>query len=115
MKYMILIHSGVALEEALGNGVGAELQQTHGAIIGELQRSGEFLDTSELATAGAKVVRTGEGLAITDGPYAETTEWVGGYYLLDCATIERVVEIAGRFVEARYGAVEIRPLVEHVD
>ncbi len=113
MKYMILIHASQATETALAAGVGEELVATHGDIIGELRASGEFIDTSELDTTAAKVVRSGAGLSVTDGPFAETAEWVGGYYLLDCASIDRVVEIAAHFVEARNNAVEVRALVEH--
>ena len=47
----------------------------------------------------------------TDGPFIEAKEWVGGFYLVDCASIDRAVEIAGRFVEARYSPVEVRQLV----
>ncbi len=115
MKYMILIHSSAEMETALGAGLGEELDATHGAIIGELRASGEFIGTSELSTTVAKVVHTGDGLSVTNGPFAESTEWVGGYYLVDCASIDRVVEIAARFVEARYAAIEVRALVEHKD
>jgi hypothetical protein len=112
MKYMILIHSNPACETALGSGAGEELLTAHGAIIGELRTSGEFIDTSELDIKAAKVVRTENGLSVTEGPFAETAEWVGGYYLVDCASMDRVVEIAARFPEARYAAVEVRALVE---
>jgi hypothetical protein len=115
MKYMILIHSSTEMETTLAAGLDQELEATHGAIIGELRASGEFIDTSELDLTAAKVVRTGDGLSVTEGPFAETAEWVGGYYLVDCASMERVVEIAARFVEARYAAVEVRALVEHAE
>jgi len=113
MKYMILIHSSQAAESAWASGVGDGLRAAHGAIIGELRASGEFIDTSELDMKAAKVVRTGDRLSVTDGPFAETTEWIGGYYLVDCASMDRAVEIAARFVEARYAAVEVRALVEN--
>lgn len=113
MKHMILIHSNHAAESAWATGKGDELRAAHDAIIGELRASGEFIDTSELDMKAAKVVRTGDGLSVTDGPFAETTEWIGGYYLVDCASLDRAVEIAALFVEARYAAVEVRALVEH--
>lgn len=115
MKYMILIHSSKATQTAMAAGLEKEMGAVHGAIINELQASGEFIDTSELDTNAAKVVRTGEGLLVTDGPFAETTEWVGGYYLVDCVSMDRVLQIAARFVEARYAAVEVRALLEYGD
>ena len=86
----------------------SSLQATPGVRhIGELRASGEFIATNELDTTAAKVVRT------ADGPFAETAEWVGGYNLVDCASMGRVVEIAARFVEARYTAVELRAIVDN--
>ena len=113
MKYMILIHSSEATETALAAGLDEELTAVHGAIIGELRASGEFIDTSELDMTEAKIVRTGDGPSVTDGPFAETTEWIVGDYLVDCASMDRVVAIAARFVEARYAAVEVQALVEY--
>jgi hypothetical protein len=113
MKYMILIHSSQATETALAAGLDEELGAVHGAIIDELRASGEFIDTSEFDMRAEKIVRTGDGLSVTDGPFAETTEWIGGYYLVDCVSMDRVVEITARFVEARYAAVEVRALVEY--
>lgn len=113
MRYMILIHSSQATETALAAGLDEELGAVHGAIIGEVKASGEFIDTSELDTRAAKTVRTGDRLSVTEGPFAETTEWIGGYYLVDCASMDRVVEITAHFVEARYAAVEARALVEY--
>jgi hypothetical protein len=46
-----------------------------------------------------------------DGPFCESKEWVGGYYVVDVTDIERAIEIAGRFVEARFSPVEVRRLV----
>ena len=111
MKYMILIHTSAASDLAIQSESLAEFEDAHGAVIGELSTTGELIDTHELAVAGAKVVRTNGGLSVTDGPFAETTEWVGGYYIIDVASENRAIEIAARFVEARYAAVEVRALV----
>ncbi|WP_150306910.1 YciI family protein [Planctomonas psychrotolerans] len=112
MKYMILIYMSDAIERAIiADGVLDELDATHGTVIGELTASGELIGSHELAVPDAKVVRTAGGLSVTDGPYAETTEWVGGYYLIDARDEDRAVAIAARFVEARYGTVEVRRIV----
>jgi len=70
-----------------------------------------LIDTHEPAVPGAKVVRSNGGLSITDGPFAETTEWISGCDIIDVASEERAIEIAARFVEARYTAVKIRALI----
>lgn len=110
MKYMILIHASAASELAIQSEAFAEFEAAHGAVIGELSTTGELIDTHELEVPGAKVVRTNGGLSVTDGPFAETTEWVGGYYIIDVVSEDRAIEIAARFVEARYAAVEVRAL-----
>ena len=111
MKYMILIHTSAASDLAIQSESLAEFEDAHAAVIGELSTTGELIDTHELAVPGAKVVRTNGGLSVTDGPFAETTEWVGGYYIIDVASENRAIEIAARFVEARDAAVEVRALV----
>ena len=108
MKYMILIYASDASERAIQNEALDEFETAHGSVIAELSSSGELIDTHELAIPDAKIVRTNGGLSVTDGPYAETTEWVGGYYLVDVADKERAIAIAARFVEARYATVEVR-------
>ena len=62
-------------------------------------------------TATTVRVRDGETLT-TDGPFAETKEQLGGYYLIDCASLDEALEFAARIPAARRGAVEVRPLVE---
>lgn len=110
MKYMILIHASAASDLAIRSEALSEFEAAHGAVIGELSTTGELIDTHELEVLGAKVVRTNGGLSVTDGPFAETIEWVGGYYIIDVANEDRAIEIAARFVEARYAAVEVRAL-----
>ncbi|MET0992059.1 MAG: YciI family protein [Lacisediminihabitans sp.] len=111
MQYMILIYTSAASAEAIQTEALDEFRAAHGFVIGELTASGELLDTHELSVPDAKIVRTREGLSITDGPYAEAAEWVGGYYLIDVANEARALEIAARFVEARLATVEVRRIV----
>jgi hypothetical protein len=59
----------------------------------------------------AKTVRVRKGqLLVTDGPFAETREWIGGFDLLDCASLDEAIEIASKHPMARFGAIEVRPL-----
>lgn len=81
--------------------------------IGErLAAEGKFLDSAPLqpvATATTMRVRDGRTL-VTDGPFAETTEQLGGFYVLDLADLDEAIAVAGRLPPAKKGAVEIRPL-----
>jgi hypothetical protein len=62
-------------------------------------------------TATTVRVRDGETLNI-DGPYAETTEWPGGYFILDCGDLDEALELAARCPTAHRGSVEVRPIME---
>jgi hypothetical protein len=75
-----------------------------------LMLSGEGLDPSSTATTVR--VRDGEKL-ITDGPFAESKEQLGGYYVVDCDAIDEAIELAARVPLARFGAVEVRPVMNY--
>jgi hypothetical protein len=80
----------------------------------ELNSSGQYLDASPLhpiATATSVRVRDGKRL-VTDGPFAETREQLGGYYLIDARDLDEAIRIAERIPPARFGTVEIRPVME---
>jgi hypothetical protein len=112
MRYEILIYNNAECEAAITGGLKEEFEKAHGTIIGELQASGELIETNELSTEDAVVVRTDARAPhrphTTDGPFIESKEWVGGFYLVDVESRERAVEIAGRFVESRFSPVEVR-------
>lgn len=85
---------------------------TSSQICAELAAQGQLIDAAPLhpvATAMTVRVRQGQRL-VTSGPFAETTEQLGGYYLLDVPDLDAAIEIAGRLPPARKGTVEIRPL-----
>ena len=90
----------------------------HEQLQTELRASGELLDSNEFSQQTAIVVRADRDaphrVRSVDGPFSESKEWVGGFYTVDCESVERAVEIAGRFVEARYSPVEVRQLVHPV-
>ena len=82
-------------------------------LMREISESGELVTAQALAdplTARSVRVRDGESL-VTDGPFVEAKEQMAGYFVVDCATPERAEEIAGRFPDARFAAVEVRPLM----
>jgi hypothetical protein len=79
-----------------------------------LREAGLYVGTGQLTpvdTATTVRVRDGE-TEIVDGPFAVTKEYLGGYYLLNCADLDEALKLAARVPIARYGSVEVRPLVE---
>jgi hypothetical protein len=111
MKYMLLIYLDEhALDEAERQHCYAESTQ----LAHELKANGQFLATAPLqptSTATTVKVRDGKRL-VTDGPFAETREQLGGYYLIEAKDLDGAIGIAGRIPGARVGTVEIRPVVE---
>ncbi len=111
MKYMLLIY----LEEnALSEAERAQCYQDSAAYAHELDARGQYLLTSPLqptSTATSVRIREGKKL-ITDGPFAETREQLGGFFLIEAENLDRAIEIAGEIPAGRWGTVEIRPLLE---
>jgi hypothetical protein len=114
MKYMLLIHQDERGWDKLSE---AERQQIYGEyrkFSEELKASGHYLSGSELhPTAAATSVRVRDGKRlVTDGPFAETREQLGGYYLVNAKDLDEAIGLAARVPSARVGTIEIRPLVE---
>ena len=109
MKYMLLIYSDESCwtEESRHACMIKSME-----IAKELEADGKWLDSAPLhsvTTATSVRVRNGER-QITDGPFAETTEQLGGYYIIDVDNLDEAIAIAGRLPPAEKGTVEIRPL-----
>lgn len=112
MQYMLLIYNNDETEAAWSGPERGEFQATHRDLIEEITLSGELVSTRELDQESARVVRVPDGNPIvTDGPFAETKEYVGGYYLVDVTDEARAVELAQRLIEARTSLVEVRRVV----
>ncbi len=79
-----------------------------------LRARGQFVSANPLHPVdSATSVRVREGRPlVTDGPFAETREQLGGYYLVDAANLDEAIAIAGRIPGARYGTVEVRPVID---
>ncbi|HSF74095.1 MAG TPA: YciI family protein [Microcoleus sp.] len=111
MKYILLIYSD---ENAWTE---SERQQCYAEslqLTQELQANNQYLGASPLhsiATATSIRVRDGKKL-VTDGPFAETREQLGGYFLIDAKDLDEAIAIAARIPSASKGTVEIRPIVE---
>ena len=114
MKYLLLIYQS---EKSWDAHTEAEIQKIYaeyGKLRQELTAGGQFIGGSQLhpiATASSVRVRDGKPL-ITDGPFAETHEQLGGYFLIDAKNLDEALEIAARIPSAREGTVEVRPIVE---
>ena len=114
MKYVLLIYDNPDTRKAFFGERGDELMGEVDALIKELSESGELVGTEALADpSNTKTVRVREGVpAITDGPFAEAKEQLGGYLIVDCESPERATEIAARWPNARFCAMEVRPIMD---
>jgi hypothetical protein len=117
MKYLIQIYSNPE-SRAMWEGFSPE-QQAEGydfyrGISSELAASGELVADEALAdiSLAKRVTHSDSGTVASDGPFAETKELLAGFYLVDCDSEARAVEIAGRFPEAQYGLIEVRPVLD---
>ena len=113
MQYMLLIYTDESgwneLSEEERNAFYAE----YGMFTNDLREQGKLISADELqptSTATSIRVRDGESL-ITDGPFADTKEVLGGYYLIDVESLDEALEWAARIPSARHGTVEVRPVV----
>jgi hypothetical protein len=112
MKYLLLIYVDElhALDESQRGDCYIESAQ----LAQELHANGQYLGCNPLhPTATATSVRVREGSAVvTDGPFAETREQLGGYFLIEARDLDEALAIAARLPGARHGTVEVRPVME---
>lgn len=115
MKYMLLIYNRPGFVDELSDEERDALFAEVGAIMGELEASGELVGGEALADPStARTARPGAGESIvTDGPFLESKEQFAGYVAVDCETLERAEEIARRWPDWRYGgAIEVRAVMQ---
>ena len=114
MRYMLLIYG----DESAWPGEGspeAEAEMAEYYAFGNALTEAEVKNTGEalLPTSAATTVRVRDGETLTtDGPFAETKEQLGGFYVLDCPDLDDAIKWAARIPGARTGSVEIRPVME---
>ena len=111
MQYMLLVYLD---EQALNDTERERCYLESTAVTHELNASGHYLAAAPLhptSTATSVRVRDGKRL-ITDGPFAETREQLGGYFLVEARDLDEALGIAARIPGARFGTVEVRPVVE---
>ena len=114
MKYMLLVHHDEDVLTAVGE---IELQRMRAESVrfaNEINSNGQYVDAAPLQPAATGIcvrVRDGQPV-ITDGPFAETREQLGGYFLVNAKDINEALAIAARIPGARIGTVEVRPVVQ---
>jgi hypothetical protein len=110
VKYMVLIYNRPGFVQDLTEAERGELFGEVDAILKELTDSGELLGTEALADPSTtRTVRVRDGApAVTDGPFIEAKEQFAGYLLLDCANLERAIDVAARWPDAKRFAMEVR-------
>lgn len=114
MKYMLMIFSNEQAEEAMTEADGAAMLAAYGAYSQALVQAGVMAGGERLRpTTTATTVRVAAGRStVLDGPYAETKEQLGGYYLIDVPDLDQALAWAARCPGASHGVVEVRPIWE---
>jgi hypothetical protein len=114
VKYMLLIYMNPTIFSSLSEQERDELFRGVDEFVKTVTESGELVDTSPLADPSqTATVKVRDGVpAVTDGPYLEAKEFFCGYYVVDCASKERAIELAAMVPDAKYTAMEVRPLID---
>jgi hypothetical protein len=113
VKYMLLIFSDPERAGDWSQEEIRELGRAHAAFGRKFTESGELVSSNGLAGPGSsKTVRVRDRTtAVTDGPFVEAKEHLAGYYVIDCESLQRALEIAAEVPDAAFHAVEVRPVL----
>ncbi|MER6045897.1 YciI family protein [Streptomyces sp. NPDC001793] len=115
MKYLIMMYPNAEVMDALSEEERNAVFQGHGEFMNKIKETGEFVGTLALAgTDQSSVVRVRGGVpAVTDGPYAESKEFVGGFYVVEVKDRDRAHELAAMIPDAAVEGlgIEVRPIV----
>jgi len=112
MQYLLLIHGSEAVENAMSEQKMGEVMAAFGAYTEALKKSGVYVGSNRLqpaATATTVQVRDGK-TSVLNGPYAETREQLGGYYLIEVPDLAAANDWASRCPSAAWGTLEVRPV-----
>jgi hypothetical protein len=115
MKYMILIYSDPSLEPSYGTPEFEAMMQAYGAANQVMGEAGVLLaghGLQDVDTATSLRIRGGRTETM-DGPFAETKERLGGYYIIDCKDLDEALKYAALIPNAAYGTIEVRPLADY--
>jgi hypothetical protein len=114
VQYMLLIHDDPSAWTEMSEEQVNAVMGEYFAYSAAIREEGIFVDGNALkGPEEAHTVRVRDGKkVVADGPFAETKELVGGYYLVDCETLDQALDAASRIPSARFGAVEVRPIAQ---
>jgi hypothetical protein len=115
MQYLLLIYGEETRWSKMPSSERDKTLGEFGAFTQSIAKSGHLRGGNELdVTAKATTVRVRDGKRqVTDGPFAETKEQLGGYYLVEAKDVEEAIGIAARIPSARWGSIEVRPIIPH--
>ncbi|HSZ64479.1 MAG TPA: YciI family protein [Terriglobales bacterium] len=115
MQYLLLIYGNESHWDKKDAGERDRVLEEYGAFTQSVAKSGHLRGANELdTTSKATTVRIRDGKRlITDGPFAETKEQLGGYYLVEAKDLDEAIGIAARIPSVRWGSIEVRPIIPH--
>ena len=115
MEFLALLHADEDAWERMSGEEREAAYEQYGEFTQAVRGAGVYVSGNELGpTSSATTVRIRDGRQlVTDGPYAEVKEALGGYYVLDCASFDEALDWAARIPAASHGAVEVRPVSTH--
>ncbi len=113
MQYLLLIYGSEGDMGTMSQAELGSMYEDFGKFTGEIIASGNYKGGHELhSVTKATTVRVRDGKpVVTDGPFAETKEQLGGYYLIDAKDLDEATSIAARIPSAKFGSIEVRPIV----
>jgi hypothetical protein len=116
MKYLCLAYEEESTLNALSRAEWSVLRDETLSYVDELRRNGHLISAEPLQsirTAATVRVRDGN-VSITDGPFAETKEQLGGFFLINARDLNEAIQVASRWPSARFGSIEVRPIEEEL-
>jgi hypothetical protein len=113
MKYLCLIYSDETMWPQMNKKQGDEMMQEYNDYTNDIRSSGHMIAGEALTpTATATTIRVRNGRrATTDGPFAETKEQLGGFYLIEAKDLNEAIDVASRIPGAKHGSIEVRPVM----
>ncbi len=114
MKYLCLIYNDEAAMGKMTKDEGAKFKGDYMSFTADIQKSGHYIGGNPLkpSPTGTTVRVRGGKVSTTDGPYAETKEQLGGYYLVEAKDLNDAIQVAARIPSVHTGAIEVRPVAD---
>ena len=114
MRYLCLIYENETAWEAVPPAESEAIMNEYFQFTDEIRKNGKYVAGEALQpTASSTTVRVRNGkVSTTDGPFAETKEQLGGFYMIEATDLNDAIQVASRIPSARHGAIEIRPVVD---